>query len=257
MNFRKGGVEQVFFTVEEERQREERAKEWEQSRDAADKAKDLGPDDGKSLFDRLEANRAAKAAEFEEKMKYKNQIYQGLDDEEFEFVQNSATKQEEIENARWEDEIAQVKQFREAVAQLEAAPAPTTTAEASAEPAKTGDVLLKAWQAQPSITSRLAVGATASKGALGIRKKSEASSPMASFPATSLTAVAPSKRPATELGASGDAAVSVKQPRLEATTAGSAPASTPKATATSASASAAPKQQLLALAAYDSDSDAD
>jgi hypothetical protein len=68
----------------------------------------------RSLFEQLQANKAKKDEEFEDAHRYKNQIYGGMDDDEFKFVQELEQKVVEAEDKRWEEEGRQLQEFRAA-----------------------------------------------------------------------------------------------------------------------------------------------
>eukprot|EP00045_Choanoeca_perplexa_P017074 m.240786 g.240786 ORF g.240786 m.240786 type:complete len:208 (-) comp17442_c0_seq3:5213-5836(-) len=68
----------------------------------------------RSLFEQLQANKAKKEEEFEDAHRYKNQIYGGMDDDEFKFVQELEQKVIEEEDKRWEEEGRQLQEFRAA-----------------------------------------------------------------------------------------------------------------------------------------------
>ena len=56
--------------------------------------------DPRSLFEQLQAHKHQKEEELEEAHRYKNQIYGGLDDEEFAYLQELREKQTEEEDKR-------------------------------------------------------------------------------------------------------------------------------------------------------------
>ncbi|ESK98325.1 hypothetical protein Moror_75 [Moniliophthora roreri MCA 2997] len=85
--------------------------------------------DGRSLAEKLAANRAAKQEEWEEKTKLANQ-FRALEEDEIMFLDSVREKQEEEERQRKERDGEEVKNFKEAVAartQASNGPPPTTT----------------------------------------------------------------------------------------------------------------------------------
>ncbi|KAL0951041.1 hypothetical protein HGRIS_007781 [Hohenbuehelia grisea] len=71
--------------------------------------------DGRSLAEKLAANRAAKQEEWEEKTKLANQ-FRALEEDEIMFLDSVREKQEEEERQRKERDGEEVKSFKEAVA---------------------------------------------------------------------------------------------------------------------------------------------
>ncbi|KAI9460920.1 N-terminal domain of NEFA-interacting nuclear protein NIP30-domain-containing protein [Lactarius psammicola] len=71
--------------------------------------------DGRSLAEKLAANRAAKQEEWEEKMKLANQ-FRALEEDEIMFLDSVRERQEMEERERKEREGEEMKTFREAVA---------------------------------------------------------------------------------------------------------------------------------------------
>ncbi|KAK7058849.1 hypothetical protein VNI00_001473 [Paramarasmius palmivorus] len=86
--------------------------------------------DGRSLAEKLAANRAAKQEEWEEKTKLANQ-FRALEEDEIMFLDSVREKQESEERQRKERDGEEVKNFKEAVAARSQAssgpPAPTNT----------------------------------------------------------------------------------------------------------------------------------
>ncbi|KAJ3909741.1 N-terminal domain of NEFA-interacting nuclear protein NIP30-domain-containing protein [Lentinula edodes] len=83
--------------------------------------------DGRSLAEKLAANRAAKQEEWEEKSKLANQ-FRALEEDEIMFLDSLREKEEAEEKARQERDGEEVKGFKEAVAarmQLSNAPPPS------------------------------------------------------------------------------------------------------------------------------------
>ncbi|KAJ3537639.1 hypothetical protein NM688_g6654 [Phlebia brevispora] len=95
--------------------------------------------DGRSLAEKLAANRAAKQEEWEERNKLGNQ-FRALEEDEVLFLDSLAEKQREEERLRKEMEGEELKNFRQAVAARENAlkPPPLATEASTAPPANKG-----------------------------------------------------------------------------------------------------------------------
>ncbi|CAE6397370.1 unnamed protein product [Rhizoctonia solani] len=89
--------------------------------------------DGKSLYERLQANKIAKQEQWEEKNKLSNQ-FRALEEDEIHFLDGLYDEKVTKERKRKEEENEELKGFREAVSQREAqqaatsGPAPPTSA---------------------------------------------------------------------------------------------------------------------------------
>ncbi|CAE6413074.1 unnamed protein product [Rhizoctonia solani] len=89
--------------------------------------------DGRSLYDRLQANKIAKQEQWEEKNKLSNQ-FRALEEDEIHFLDGLYDEKVTKERKRKEEENEELKGFREAVSQREAqqaatsGPAPPTSA---------------------------------------------------------------------------------------------------------------------------------
>ncbi|KIP12457.1 hypothetical protein PHLGIDRAFT_113547 [Phlebiopsis gigantea 11061_1 CR5-6] len=92
--------------------------------------------DGRSLAEKLAANRAAKQEEWEERNKLGNQ-FRALEEDEVLFLDSILEKQREEERLRKETEGEELKNFREAVAARENAPKPPPVVPDTAPPPKT------------------------------------------------------------------------------------------------------------------------
>jgi len=89
--------------------------------------------DGRSLAEKLAANRIAKQEEWEEKTKLANQ-FRALEEDEIMFLDSIRERQEEEERQRKERDGEEIKNFKEAVAARTSAvnnPPPTTQASSS------------------------------------------------------------------------------------------------------------------------------
>eukprot|EP00123_Amoebidium_parasiticum_P013777 comp22145_c0_seq1/m.32430 comp22145_c0_seq1/g.32430 ORF comp22145_c0_seq1/g.32430 comp22145_c0_seq1/m.32430 type:complete len:238 (-) comp22145_c0_seq1:203-916(-) len=117
MQFTKGGVEQEHILPPEELKKV-REKEWEEARNRETtlpvhlKAENYDP---RSLYERLEEQKAKKDDEFKEMISFKNQI-KFLDDEELEFIRDKEREKEEKEVRTWEEEMESVRKYREELA---------------------------------------------------------------------------------------------------------------------------------------------
>ncbi|KAK4687979.1 hypothetical protein P7C73_g2122, partial [Tremellales sp. Uapishka_1] len=76
--------------------------------------------DGRTLYERLNAQKDSKREEWDEKMKLGNQ-YRGLQTEELNFLADKAKERKEAERKLEEKESAEVREFREALAAKNAA----------------------------------------------------------------------------------------------------------------------------------------
>eukprot|EP00124_Ichthyophonus_hoferi_P006081 Ihof_evm1s1185 gene=Ihof_evmTU1s1185 len=116
MQFTSGGVEQEHILPPEELKKVIE-KEWEEARNRETKLPDyLKPEnyDPRSLYERLQQNKDKKQEEIDFQLAFKNQI-KGLDDEELDFIKEKEREQEEKEAQTWEEEMENVKKFREEV----------------------------------------------------------------------------------------------------------------------------------------------
>ncbi|KAG7099331.1 hypothetical protein E1B28_001189 [Marasmius oreades] len=93
--------------------------------------------DGRSLAEKLAANRQAKQEEWEEKTKLANQ-FRALEEDEIMFLDSVREKQEQEERQRKERDGEEVKGFKEAVAARTSASNPLPTTTAKEHPSKTG-----------------------------------------------------------------------------------------------------------------------
>ncbi|KAH9082124.1 N-terminal domain of NEFA-interacting nuclear protein NIP30-domain-containing protein [Lactarius deliciosus] len=101
--------------------------------------------DGRSLAEKLAANRAAKQEEWEEKTKLANQ-FRALEEDEIMFLDSVRERQELEERERQEREGEELKTFREAVAAkvtVKSAAPPTAPKPAPAPPKKSPKTALK------------------------------------------------------------------------------------------------------------------
>ncbi|KAJ3788997.1 N-terminal domain of NEFA-interacting nuclear protein NIP30-domain-containing protein, partial [Lentinula aff. detonsa] len=92
--------------------------------------------DGRSLAEKLAANRAAKQEEWEEKSKLANQ-FRALEEDEIMFLDSLREKEEAEEKSRRERDGEEVKGFKEAVAariQQSNAPPPSMGSSSTAKP---------------------------------------------------------------------------------------------------------------------------
>lgn len=71
------------------------------------------PEDNRSLFDILAANKARKQEEFEEKLKFKNQ-FRALDEDDVEYLDSVLDGQKRVEHERKKMVEGEVERFREA-----------------------------------------------------------------------------------------------------------------------------------------------
>ncbi|KAE9410982.1 hypothetical protein BT96DRAFT_930910 [Gymnopus androsaceus JB14] len=91
--------------------------------------------DGRSLAEKLAANRVAKQEEWEEKTKLANQ-FRALEEDEIMFLDSIREKEEAEEKARREMDSDEVKSFKEAVAarMQQSNPPPTLPSTSAAKP---------------------------------------------------------------------------------------------------------------------------
>ncbi|EDQ92839.1 uncharacterized protein MONBRDRAFT_22011 [Monosiga brevicollis MX1] len=125
----------AFVSADEvEEVRRKRQEEWEKIRKPSDPLqRPEQPYEHRSLFEQLQANKAQKEEERLEALKPKNQIYQGLDDEEYGYLEELNRKEIEAEDQRWEEEGRALREFRQKA--QEAAVKPVETTDADAAPA--------------------------------------------------------------------------------------------------------------------------
>ncbi|VDB99787.1 unnamed protein product [Peniophora sp. CBMAI 1063] len=156
VNLSSGQVGSRFVTQNElDDARERREEQWRQAYARLGQEPPPKPTedayDGRSLAEKLAANRAAKQEEWEEKNKLANQ-FRALEEDEIMFLDSVREKQEAAERERKERDGEEVKSFREAVASKvivkspPPAPAPAPAAPkttASAPPAKKPGKTLK------------------------------------------------------------------------------------------------------------------
>eukprot|EP00730_Choanoeca_flexa_P003851 TRINITY_DN11520_c0_g3_i2.p1 TRINITY_DN11520_c0_g3~~TRINITY_DN11520_c0_g3_i2.p1 ORF type:complete len:229 (+),score=51.20 TRINITY_DN11520_c0_g3_i2:43-687(+) len=110
MSFKSFVTENELADIKKKRQ-----EEWEKTRRPDQPLeRPEEPYETRSLFEQLQANKAKKDEEFESARMYKNQIYSGMDDDEYQFVQELEQKQIEEEDKRWQEEGQQLQQFRAA-----------------------------------------------------------------------------------------------------------------------------------------------
>ncbi|ORY26261.1 N-terminal domain of NEFA-interacting nuclear protein NIP30-domain-containing protein [Naematelia encephala] len=94
--------------------------------------------DGRTLYEKLQTQKALKTEEWDVKMKLSNQ-YRGLDEEEQRFLAEKARERREAEKKREEEENVELLEYREALASKHAAPEvalPTLAASTSSVPKK-------------------------------------------------------------------------------------------------------------------------
>eukprot|EP00039_Didymoeca_costata_P029482 m.24824 g.24824 ORF g.24824 m.24824 type:complete len:197 (+) comp7649_c0_seq4:380-970(+) len=101
--------------------RQKKQEEWEKTR-TADQPLERPEEvhDPRTLYERLQANKIKKDEEFEEALKFKNQIYKGLDADEFEHIEKIKKREYEETVQRYREEGKQLKKFREEVAKQQA-----------------------------------------------------------------------------------------------------------------------------------------
>ncbi|KAI0652209.1 N-terminal domain of NEFA-interacting nuclear protein NIP30-domain-containing protein [Trametes meyenii] len=130
--------------------------------------------DGRSLAEKLAANRAAKQEEWEERNKLGNQ-FRALEEDEVLFLDSVLEKQREEERLRKEMDGEELKHFREAVAARETAankPPPIGTAAATISPPPAAKPSAAPVKKDPKKTL---------KGVL-VKKKSKPAAPSAAVP---------------------------------------------------------------------------
>ena len=100
--------------IEEKKQK--RQEEWEKVRNADD-PQDAPEEeyDPRSLYERLQENKDKKQAEFEEKIKFKNQ-FRGIDEDESNFLKSVAVRAAEIEKQRRDIEKKEVEDLKKSMA---------------------------------------------------------------------------------------------------------------------------------------------
>ncbi|KAF8459075.1 N-terminal domain of NEFA-interacting nuclear protein NIP30-domain-containing protein [Terfezia claveryi] len=125
----------------------------------------------KSLYEVLQANKARKQEEFEEKLKFKNQ-FKPLDEDDVEYLDSIMSEQTRTEQLRKQKLASQLDQFRKAQYEAENA----GSAEALENIPKVEDIVPGGWNASGRKRKKLTAteGATSSAG-LKIRKMSGAS----------------------------------------------------------------------------------
>ncbi|KAF5336824.1 hypothetical protein D9611_003281 [Ephemerocybe angulata] len=116
-----GVVGSRFVTQDEiDSARERRDEQWKAAyarlgQEPPPQQQEEGVYDGRSLAEKLAANRVAKQEEWEEKNKLANQ-FRALEEDEIMFLDSIREKQEEEERIRREMDGVEIKGFREAVA---------------------------------------------------------------------------------------------------------------------------------------------
>eukprot|EP00038_Savillea_parva_P013150 m.7457 g.7457 ORF g.7457 m.7457 type:complete len:234 (-) comp2449_c0_seq1:1811-2512(-) len=103
-----------FISSEEiEAIRKKKQEEWEKKRTADQPLiRPEEPVDNRSLAERLQDNADKKQAEFDEKFALKNQIYMGMDDDEFEHISTLAQEEYERTVARQKREGEEIQEFK-------------------------------------------------------------------------------------------------------------------------------------------------
>eukprot|EP00128_Syssomonas_multiformis_P011434 Colp12_sorted_trinity150504_noHs@19599 len=127
MNFVSGGKEtqlQVSGGIGRQEEWERVRKALKEEEEAAKKVSSE-PVDARPLYVRLQEQRDRKQEEFEEKLKFKNMIYKGTDEDEYKFLTEVQEQEEEAEIRRWEEEAEEIKKYRARLASLEST-APAT-----------------------------------------------------------------------------------------------------------------------------------
>lgn len=117
-NFAEGGVEQQFYVADHGRRAElDKLVEDRESKRVGDRFEEdpNGKEyDGRSLWEQLEANKATKQAELDEK--YKFRVYTGLDEDESEFLTELSRQDAKDEEQRVIEDREEVRQFRKRAA---------------------------------------------------------------------------------------------------------------------------------------------
>ncbi|CAD6567676.1 MAG: hypothetical protein TREMPRED_003816 [Tremellales sp. Tagirdzhanova-0007] len=102
----------------------QREKEWKEAYarigQEPPKPEDDQPYDGRTLYEKLQTQKALKTEEWDSKMKLSNQ-YRGLQTEELQFLAERAKERKAAEHKREEEENAEVREYREAQASKSAA----------------------------------------------------------------------------------------------------------------------------------------
>jgi len=99
-----------------EEKKKKRQEEWEKVRNADDP--ETAPEeeyDPRSLFERLQENKDKKQAEFEEKIKFKNQ-FRGIDEDESNFLSSVSQRTAEIEREKREAERKELDDLKKSMA---------------------------------------------------------------------------------------------------------------------------------------------
>lgn len=117
-NFAEGGVEQQFYVADPNKRKAlDRLVEEREEKRVGDRFKE-DPNgksyDGRSLWEQLEVNKAAKQAENDEK--YKFRVYTGLDDEESEYLTELSRGNAREEEKRFTEDLEEVRRFRKRAA---------------------------------------------------------------------------------------------------------------------------------------------
>ncbi|KAF8474829.1 N-terminal domain of NEFA-interacting nuclear protein NIP30-domain-containing protein [Kalaharituber pfeilii] len=137
---------------------------WQQEESAS---KGRGPEE-KSLYEILQANKARKQEEFEEKLKFKHQFKQ-LDEDDVEFLDSIMSEQARTELLRKQELASQLSQFRKAQYEAESA----GNSEALENIPKVEDVVVGGWAVSGKKRKKTVVNETAENGARSkIRKMS-------------------------------------------------------------------------------------
>ncbi|XP_070574679.1 PSME3-interacting protein-like [Ptychodera flava] len=102
--------------TEVEEKRKKRQEEWEKVR-TADQPEECPEEeyDPRSLYEQLQEQKDKKQEEYDEKFKFKNMIYKGLDDDESKFLDHVSQQQMQIEKRRLSEEEAILQEYKESV----------------------------------------------------------------------------------------------------------------------------------------------
>jgi len=112
--------------TEVEEAKKKRKEEWEVARAAGRELPSLEEEevirDTRCLYERLQEQKDTKQDAFEEQLKFKNQIYKGLNEEDASFLSMVAKKKAVIDNQRFSLESDEVKEYREAIIEVQTLP---------------------------------------------------------------------------------------------------------------------------------------
>eukprot|EP00040_Diaphanoeca_grandis_P021054 m.112078 g.112078 ORF g.112078 m.112078 type:complete len:203 (-) comp28166_c0_seq1:420-1028(-) len=93
--------------------RKRKQKEWEEKRtEEQPLERPEEPEDNRSLAERLHENKMKKDEEFAEKFKMKNMTYGGMDDDEFEHIENIENEKAEIYKMTQAKAVEAIKEFK-------------------------------------------------------------------------------------------------------------------------------------------------